>query len=58
MLMRLRPIESLESWRSEPECSEVPEGLAAELNLSKPTVGKWRSRFLERRLDGLVDEPH
>ncbi len=27
------------------------------LRLAKPTVGKWRSRFLERRLDGLLDEP-
>lgn len=25
--------------------------------VSLPTVRKWRARFLERRLDGLVDEP-
>jgi AcrR family transcriptional regulator/transposase len=25
------------------------------LGVSAPTVGKWRSRFLERRLDGLLD---
>ena len=31
--------------------------VAAELGISKPTVGKWRSRFVERRLDGLLDEP-
>lgn len=30
---------------------------AEELRVSKPTVGKWRRRFLERRLDGLLDEP-
>jgi transposase len=27
------------------------------MHLSKPTVGKWRSRFVVRRLDGLLDEP-
>jgi transposase len=27
------------------------------VQVSLPTVRKWRSRFLERRLDGLVDEP-
>lgn len=27
------------------------------LSVSLPTVRKWRARFLERRLDGLVDEP-
>jgi transposase len=31
--------------------------VAEELGISKQTVGKWRSRFLERRLDGLLDEP-
>ena len=31
--------------------------VAEELGISKPTVGKWRSRFVERRLDGLLDEP-
>lgn len=31
--------------------------VAAELSVSRPTVGKWRSRFINRRLDGLADEP-
>lgn len=31
--------------------------VAAELGLAKDTVGKWRRRFLERRLDGLFDQP-
>ena len=30
---------------------------ADRLRITKQTVGKWRSRFLERRLDGLLDEP-
>jgi transposase-like protein len=24
---------------------------------TNPTVGKWRKRFIERRLEGLLDEP-
>lgn len=31
--------------------------VAAREGVSLPTVGKWRRRFVEHRLDGLVDEP-
>ncbi|MFE0582538.1 helix-turn-helix domain-containing protein [Streptomyces sp. NPDC058874] len=31
--------------------------VADELGIWPQTVGKWRRRFLERRMEGLVDEP-
>src|SRR5688500_12537981 len=31
--------------------------VARDLHLAKATVGKWRTRFVERQLDGLLDEP-
>jgi transposase len=31
--------------------------VAHDLHLTKQTVGKWRTRFLAKRLDGLLDEP-
>lgn len=32
-------------------------GAAARVGVSRPTVIKWRDRFVERGLDGLTDEP-
>lgn len=65
--------ETLEGWVRRPKTAQAlaqrarivlacAEGksntaVAALLRLAKPTVGKWRSRFLERRLDGLLDKP-
>ena len=31
--------------------------VSADVGLSPQTVGKWRRRFIESRLDGLLDEP-
>jgi transposase len=31
--------------------------VAAELGVLRQTVGRWRSRFVRKRLDGLLDEP-
>ncbi len=33
------------------------QDVAAAFQVTRPTVGKWRARFIERRLDGLLDEP-
>ena len=65
--------ETLERWVRRPKtaqalalrarmilaCAEGRSNTAvgADLGVSDETVGKWRSRFLERRLDGLSDEP-
>lgn len=65
--------EALERWRRRHSTSQAlavrarivlscadgatNTAVAVELKLTKQTVGKWRSRFLLRRLDGLLDEP-
>jgi transposase len=65
--------ETLERWARRPksaqalaqrsriilECAAVKPNtvVARKLGLTHQTVGKWRQRFLERRLEGLLDEP-
>jgi transposase len=35
----------------------INQDIAREVGCSAATVGKWRTRFAEKRLDGLIDEP-
>jgi transposase len=65
--------ESLERWARRPKTAQAlalrariilscAEGrsntaVADELEITQATVGKWRQRFLDQRLDGLLDEP-
>src|SRR5262245_53531437 len=65
--------QKLETWASRPTSSQrlalrsrivlaCAEGLdnkdvATRLRVNVVTVGKWRQRFLESRLEGLADEP-
>jgi len=63
----------LESWVRRPKTAQrlalrariilaAAEGhpnsrIASDLKVTRPTVGKWRQRFLQLRLEGLADEP-
>ncbi|HEV7279399.1 MAG TPA: IS630 family transposase [Pirellulaceae bacterium] len=40
-------------------CAEGADNVqvAKALGVTNPTVGKWRNRFVEKRLDGLADDP-
>jgi len=65
--------ETLEQWSRRPKTAQAlamrarivlgaatgksNTALAEEIGTVKQTVGKWRSRFLAQRLDGLLDEP-
>jgi transposase len=65
--------QTLERWARRPKSSQylalrsrivlacgsgrTNQQVATELRITMPTVGKWRARFVARRLDGLLDEP-
>lgn len=65
--------ETLERWARRPKTAQAlaqrariilncasgktNTAVATRLRISKQMVGKWRSRFLSNRLDGLLDEP-
>src|SRR5688572_22105892 len=65
--------QKLQTWARRPKSTQrladrariilaCAEGLdnaavAQRLRVNRATVGKWRQRFLDDRLDGLVDEP-
>jgi transposase len=65
--------EALRAWTQQPDCPQAlalrarlillcaagrtNTEAAAELHITIQTVGKWRQRFVQRRLDGLLDEP-
>jgi len=65
--------ETLERWARRPKTGQAlalrcrivlaaaegatNQAIAADLGCNPVTVGKWRNRFAEKRLDGLIDEP-
>lgn len=65
--------EALQNWARRPKSAQAlalrarivlrcAEGVtntevAQQVGVRKATVGKWRQRFVDRRLDGLLDEP-
>jgi transposase len=66
-------LDALKAWTRQPKCPQAlalrarlillcatgcsNTQAAAELHITIQTVGKWRQRFIEKRLDGLLDEP-
>jgi len=65
--------EALERWARRPKTAQAVaqrarivlacatgaanSAVAARMGVTRQMVGKWRARFVGRRLDGLLDEP-
>src|SRR5262245_58903457 len=65
--------EALERWARRPKTAQAlalrarivlscatgatNQRVAARFGVTEQMVGKWRARFVDRRLDGLLDEP-
>jgi transposase len=73
LLLTAEERETLRTWTRQSKCPQAlalrarlillcADGLsntdaAAALHITIQTAGKWRQRFLSKRLDGLLDEP-
>lgn len=73
VVLTMEERETLERWARRPKSTQAVAqrarmilacaagqpntAVAQHLRLTKQTVGKWRTRFLIKRLDGLLDEP-
>jgi transposase len=73
LLLTVEERETLRTWTRQPKCPQAlalrariillcADGFsntdaAASLHITIQTAGKWRQRFLSKRLDGLLDEP-
>ena len=65
--------ETLERWARRPTTAQAlaqrarivlscavgkaNEAVAREVGVTRQTVGRWRERFVRKRVDGLLDEP-
>ena len=73
LVLTIEERETLERWARRPKTAQAlaqrarmvlscavgttNDAVAAALGVTRQTVGRWRERFVRKRLDGLLDEP-